>query len=205
MVQFPGQKIYSYLKFFMLQIATFFFRKLYQFMSFSSGSTVKKVVPIHTKVAFPYSFTSIGYADATYSFSFWFGCYGFFFLSKLASHWLLVRLNIFLYLYCSFYLFIFKKCLFLYLFNCPGLSFSMQDLLVAACGIKFPDHGSNPGPLHWKSGVLATGPWGKSLFLLCYIYFWVSCSYPIISYLFEKLYVFARNLSYTSPKLLFAF
>ena len=36
-------------------------------------------------------------------------------------------------------------------------------LLVAACGIEFPDQGSNPGPLHWEHGVLATGPPGKSL------------------------------------------
>ena len=31
-----------------------------------------------------------------------------------------------------------------------------------ACGIKFPDQGSNPGPLHWEHAVLATGPPGKS-------------------------------------------
>ena len=31
-------------------------------------------------------------------------------------------------------------------------------LLVAECGILFPDKGSNPGPLHWENGVLATGP-----------------------------------------------
>ena len=44
----------------------------------------------------------------------------------------------------------------------------MQDLLVAAyellaaaCGIYFPDQGSNPGPLHWERGVLATGPRGS--------------------------------------------
>ena len=30
------------------------------------------------------------------------------------------------------------------------------------CGILFPDQGSNPGPLHWEHGVLATGPPGKS-------------------------------------------
>ena len=35
-----------------------------------------------------------------------------------------------------------------------------HELLVAARGI--PDQGSNRGPLHWKSGVLATGPPGKS-------------------------------------------
>ena len=36
-------------------------------------------------------------------------------------------------------------------------------LLVAACGIYFPDQGLNLGPLHWESGVLATGPPGKFL------------------------------------------
>ena len=36
----------------------------------------------------------------------------------------------------------------------------MQDpfkLLDVASGIKFPDQGSNPSPLHWEYGVLATG------------------------------------------------
>ena len=44
-------------------------------------------------------------------------------------------------------------------------------LLVAACGIRFPDQGSNPGSLHWECGVLAIGPPGKSLewvSLLCF-------------------------------------
>ena len=36
-----------------------------------------------------------------------------------------------------------------------SLSCSMWDLL-------FPDQGSNPGPLHWEPGVLATGLPGKS-------------------------------------------
>ena len=34
-------------------------------------------------------------------------------------------------------------------------------ILVAVCGIQFPDQGSNPGPLHWEHRVLATGPPGK--------------------------------------------
>ena len=33
---------------------------------------------------------------------------------------------------------------------------------VVACGIEFPDQGSNLGPLHWECGILATGPPGKS-------------------------------------------
>ena len=48
-----------------------------------------------------------------------------------------------------------KKYLFLWL----------SQVLVAACGIQFPDQGLNPSPLHWELGVLATGPPGKSLFL----------------------------------------
>ena len=55
----------------------------------------------------------------------------------------------------------------------PGLGCVMQDLqsslrhtrsLVVACklGCGFPDQGSNSYPLHWKHGVIATGPPGKS-------------------------------------------
>ena len=32
-----------------------------------------------------------------------------------------------------------------------------------ACGILVPGHGSSPQPLHWRHGVLTTGPPGKSL------------------------------------------
>ena len=35
-------------------------------------------------------------------------------------------------------------------------------LLVAACGIQFPDQGSNPGPPAMEHGVLTTGPPGNS-------------------------------------------
>ena len=35
-------------------------------------------------------------------------------------------------------------------------------VLVVACGIWFPDQGWDPGTLHWKRGVWATGPPGKS-------------------------------------------
>ena len=57
------------------------------------------------------------------------------------------------------------------------LSVSAGKLLVAACGIYFPDQGWNPGPLHWKCRVLATGPPGKSLhslffFNLCIYFNW---------------------------------
>ena len=59
----------------------------------------------------------------------------------------------------------------------PGLNASMQGfwfllghegslvaawgLLVAACGIWFPDKRSNLGPLHWEFRVLVTGPPGS--------------------------------------------
>ena len=36
------------------------------------------------------------------------------------------------------------------------------QVLVTACRITFPDQGLNPGSLHWKCRVLATGPPGKS-------------------------------------------
>lgn len=35
------------------------------------------------------------------------------------------------------------------------------ELLLAAYRIQFPDQVSNPGPLHWEQGVLATRPPGK--------------------------------------------
>ena len=35
------------------------------------------------------------------------------------------------------------------------------QILVAVCGIQFPDQGLNLGPLHWMHGVLATGSPGK--------------------------------------------
>ena len=37
------------------------------------------------------------------------------------------------------------------------------ELLVAACGIQFPNQGSNLSPLHWELGVLDPGPPGKAL------------------------------------------
>ena len=33
---------------------------------------------------------------------------------------------------------------------------------MTACGVCFPDQGSNLGPLPWECGALATGPPGKS-------------------------------------------
>ena len=36
-------------------------------------------------------------------------------------------------------------------------------ILVGACGIQFPDQGSNWGPMHWEHGVVATGLPQKSV------------------------------------------
>ena len=66
----------------------------------------------------------------------------------------------------------------------PGLSCGTQDLqllhvdflvaacelLVAECGIQFPNQGMNPGPLHWELGVLPTGPAGKFLFCIIILF-----------------------------------
>ena len=55
----------------------------------------------------------------------------------------------------------FNACAFFFFFNifiyltAPGLS--------VACGIYFPDQGSNLGSLLWEHGVIATGQPGKSL------------------------------------------
>ena len=43
-----------------------------------------------------------------------------------------------------------------------GLSCSMWDLLIAACGIQFPDQGLNPGLLHQEHRVPVTGLPGEA-------------------------------------------
>ena len=69
--------------------------------------------------------------------------------------------------------------------------------LVAACGIEFPDWGSNRGPLHWQRGVLATGPPGNSLQ-------WVlvdccPCMYlhSLISHVFTVTYILTHSPEFT--------
>ena len=59
---------------------------------------------------------------------------------------------------------------------CGIFSFVMQDLsvaacelLVAACGTKFPDWELTPGRLHWEHRVLASGPPEKSPSLLVFM------------------------------------
>ena len=42
-----------------------------------------------------------------------------------------------------------------------GSSLAACELLVAACGIQFPDQESNLGPLYWQHRILATGPPGS--------------------------------------------
>ena len=60
------------------------------------------------------------------------------------------------YLLAFFYSFCFNIYLFIWL----------CQVLVAACGILFPDQGLNLGPLHWEHGVLATGPPRKPTFIV---------------------------------------
>ena len=63
----------------------------------------------------------------------------------------------------------FLEYLFIYLVA-PGLSCGRQppqlwhvnSQLWHACGIQFPDQGSNSGPLHWERRVLTTAPPAKS-------------------------------------------
>ena len=50
----------------------------------------------------------------------------------------------------------------IYLFGCARSLLWHMGLLVVACGIWFPDQGSNQGALYWERRVLATGPRGKS-------------------------------------------
>ena len=69
-----------------------------------------------------------------------------------------------------FYFIYFFKLSFIYLVV-PGLScrqrapqlWHANSQLRHACGIQFPDQGSNPGPLHWEHRALTTAPPGKSL------------------------------------------
>ena len=55
---------------------------------------------------------------------------------------------------------------YIYFFGCAKAQLWHAGSLVAACGILLPDAGSNPGTLHCKCGVLATGPQEKSLTVL---------------------------------------
>ena len=43
-------------------------------------------------------------------------------------------------------------------------------ILVVACGTWFPDQGSNPRPLHWERGILATRPQGSLSSLISFLF-----------------------------------
>ena len=43
-----------------------------------------------------------------------------------------------------------------HLFGCAGSLIVHAESLVVACGIQFPNQGSNLGPLHWELGVPGT-------------------------------------------------
>ena len=57
----------------------------------------------------------------------------------------------------------FNISMFIFIWLCQVLVAACRifSFKIWACGIQFPDQGSNPGPLHWELGVLATGPPGK--------------------------------------------
>ena len=48
--------------------------------------------------------------------------------------------------------------------------------LSVACGIYFPDQGSNLGSLLWEHGVVATGPPGKSHISCVFLKLWQTWS-----------------------------
>ena len=60
----------------------------------------------------------------------------------------------------------FILCLFfffnIYLFDCRRSSFWCVDSFIVACRMKFPDLGSNPGPLHRELAISTAGSPGKS-------------------------------------------
>ena len=55
------------------------------------------------------------------------------------------------------------KYIFFNIYLCLLVFVAGFELLAVACGVYFPDQGSNPGPQHWECSVLATGPSRKSL------------------------------------------
>ena len=59
----------------------------------------------------------------------------------------------------------FKFTLFIYLVALGLSCGTCAPQLQHACGIQFPNQGSNPAPLHWERRVLTTAPPGKSLIL----------------------------------------
>ena len=60
---------------------------------------------------------------------------------------------------------IFNNFEFLFIWLCQALVEACEHLAVA-CGIQLPYQGSKPGPLNWEHGAIATGPPGKSQFLI---------------------------------------
>lgn len=74
--------------------------------------------------------------------------------------------------YVNFFFFPKKKIIYIYLFY---LLTWLHQILVASCGIQFPDQELNPGSLHCEQGVLATG---TVHFTLCSI---LSCWFPDVN------------------------
>ena len=91
----------------------------------------------------------------------------------------------------------FNIYVFIYLFRlcqvlvvARGIFAAACKLLVAACGIQFPDQGLNLGPLHWERGVLLSGPPGKPLYYLLHL----TTSYH--PHLYTPVWELATNISH---------
>ena len=85
----------------------------------------------------------------------------FFQLSSVAIKWYEWFPEVFRILYFFIYF-----LLFIWL---PRVLVVAFELLVATCGIYFPDQGSNQCLLHWESRILATGPPERSSGLMIYL------------------------------------
>ena len=77
-----------------------------------------------------------------------------------------------------------KKHLFLFIW--------LHRVLVVACGIQFPNQGSNPAPLYQEHRVLATGPQGNSQ---KWKIFKIYCIEIVLCRLFSEIYYY-RALSF---------
>ena len=64
-----------------------------------------------------------------------------------------------------YFLFLCLSFFFCHLWVLKKNLFGCMESLVVACGIQFPDQGSNPSTLHWECGILATGPPGSPCLL----------------------------------------
>ena len=75
----------------------------------------------------------------------------------------------FFFLRYLYHIAVYFKNIYVFILAAAGLRCSLREVLATACGEWCPDQGLNCGLLHRESGVLATGPPGKSRFWLFHI------------------------------------